>query len=96
MSINEAFRTHVTSTAFSLSLSKTQVKMLVFISLTGSRSGAPIPNFVTTTDALSRRGLLETRGGHVHGFLSDAGEAVIELLKVAGIFQETAKSLGFE
>lgn len=96
MDINKAFREHVTSTAFSLSLSKPQVKMLVFVSLTGDRSGAPIPNFVTTTDALARRGLLETRGSHIYGFLSDAGEAVIELLKVAGIFQETAKSLGFK
>lgn len=98
MSSTQVFRDYVTSTAFSLSLTKPQVEMMVVAHITGDRTGCYVRNFVTTVDALVRRGLLENREGSSvkHGHLSPAGEAVIEVLKVAGIYQETAKRLGFE
>jgi len=89
------FREYVTSTAFKLSLSKVQIECICQIDQLG-RTWL----LLTTFNALAGKGLVERRpagdgesehpaGAHVS--LTEAGRAVIPLLKLAGLYHELPK-----
>ena len=89
---NIEFRRHVTSTAFSMSLSRSMIEMLVWTAVAGDRTGTPLRNWHTTVGALRERGLLgdsDDPKKHVKsGYLTRAGELTVELLKESGQYQE--------
>ena len=86
------FQNYVTETAFSLSLTKSQVSELGLIGSQGPRG-----NGGHTVNALYRRGLIvpdrEDWTGFANWELSTAGKAVVELLMVAGLVGREQKSL---
>lgn len=87
----DLFREYVTSGAFKLSLSKVQIDCLCQVEQTGGSW-----MLVTTFNALAAKGLVERTkvegadGGHlVSGVrITEAGRAVIPLLKLAGLYRE--------
>jgi len=97
--MNMEFRRAVTSTAFSLSLSKAQVELLCAYSQ-GFHSTEMHSEF-TTSNALARKGLIASRPfcaifpGAIRGavatvrferYITQAGKLMIELLKEAGLY----------
>ncbi|MEH6505020.1 MAG: hypothetical protein V7786_02005 [Sulfitobacter litoralis] len=86
------FKEYVTETAFSLSLTKAMVSELGLIGSQGPRG-----NGGHTVNALYRRGLIipdkEDWAGFANWELSAAGEAVVELLIVAGLVKSEQKPL---
>ena len=88
------FREYVTSTAFKLSLSKVQIECLCQIDQLGHSW-----MLITTFNALAGKGLVERRPAprgddHPAGVtvgLTEAGRAVLPLLKLAGLYHEIPK-----
>jgi hypothetical protein len=89
------FREYVTSTAFKLSLSKVQIECICQIDQLGHSW-----MMLTTFNALAGKGLVERRAAGdgesehpagVHVRLTEAGRAVIPLLKLAGLYLELPK-----
>ena len=83
--MSNAFRDYVTSTAFALTISRRQIEAISMLHKYGE-----CWLLLTTIDALIRKGLVERvaektdcGGGYVR--LSEAGRAVIPLLKLAGL-----------
>jgi len=87
--MNQKFSDNVTSTAFSLSLSKRQVWMMTAID-----AGYPYWEnswAVWCCQALQNKGLL-FHGGKGNGYgLTETGDLVVGLLKDAGIYDERLK-----
>ena len=99
--MNERFAAHVTSTAFHLSLSRSMIVSLVAIHnqrkpgefgnalrFAGLRDTA-----VDTNRRLADRGLIVAPDPKFPGLyeITSAGSLVVELLKEAGLVQDTAK-----
>jgi hypothetical protein len=92
--MSNLFREYVTSTAFKLSLSKVQIECISQIDQIGGSW-----MMLSTYNALAAKGLVEriapaTGADHPAGCsvrLTDAGRAVITLLKLAGLYQEIPK-----
>ena len=97
--MNMEFRRAVTSTAFSISLSKAQVEMLCAYQQ-GFSSTDHHSSFMSA-NALARKGMVATRPycsiepGYIRGamalvrherYVTKAGELMVELLKEAGLF----------
>jgi hypothetical protein len=82
-----AFRDYVTSSAFHLSISRRQVDMLSQLDQFGASYGN-----IATCGALIGKGLVERIQDDASGFprvrLTEAGKAVIPLLKLCGLYQE--------
>ena len=82
------FSDYVTSTAFSLTLSRPQIEMLCQIEATGGSWQS-----LMTSHALQRKGLVLRRfddsGWHLQ--LTDAGRAVLPLLKLAGLWVDLTR-----
>lgn len=85
-----AFKDYATGAAFSISLSKPQIECLCQIEQTGSSW-----LLLTTSYALQRKGLIERhfngdegRGKRWTMQLTDAGRALLPLLKLAGLWVE--------
>ncbi len=91
---NHSFSEYVTSTAFRLSLSKPQIECLCQIDQLGGSW-----MLTTTFNALSGKGLVERTAAAAapnefitsNVKLTQAGEAVIPLLKLAGLYRELPK-----
>lgn len=90
--MSEKFRDYVTGGAFSLSLSKRQAEMLSHIHQMGSSFG-----YLSTYGALEAKGLVEriepADGEEVNQWtqkvrLTEAGNALVPLLKIAGVYVE--------
>jgi hypothetical protein len=88
-----AFSEYVTSTAFHLRLSKVQIECLCQIHQLGHTW-----LLLTTFNALAGKGLVRrdmtAKADHPAGatvLLTDAGEAVMPLLKLAGLYHEMPK-----
>lgn len=81
------FRDYVTSTAFALTISHRQIEMICQIHKYGSAC-----LLISTYGALHRKGLVERVGADDQFSatvrLTEAGNAVIPLLKLAGLFIE--------
>lgn len=81
------FRDYVTSTAFALTISHRQIEMICQIHKYGSAW-----LLLSTYGALNRKGLVERVGADDQFSatvrLTEAGHAVIPLLKLAGLFIE--------
>jgi hypothetical protein len=79
------FREYVTSTAFALTISHRQIEMICHIHKYGHSY-----LLLTTFSALNRKGLVErVSNGDEFGVtvgLTEAGKAVIPLLKLAGLY----------
>jgi hypothetical protein len=77
------FADYVTGTAFNLSLSKPQIECLCQIEQTGGSW-----QLLSTSYALQRKGLIarEFSAGNWRMQLTEAGRAVIPLLKLAGLY----------
>jgi hypothetical protein len=82
-----AFRDYVTSGAFQLSISRRQIDMLCQLDQYGASYG-----FLSTCGALIGKGLVERIQDDESGFprvrLTEAGKAVIPLLKLCGLYME--------
>lgn len=99
--INQNFSAHVTSTAFNLSLSKQMIRMLSWVA-TGKHitdHGCHIEfsthcTYFATGNSLKERGLIcSPDKKHPGGYeLTDTGKLVIELLKMAGLFDVSANA----
>jgi hypothetical protein len=77
-----AFKEYATGTAFAISLSKPQIECLCQIHQTGGSW-----RLLTTSYALQRKGLvIREFDGSWHMRLTDAGEALMPLLKLAGLW----------
>lgn len=97
---NEAFAEYVTSTAFSLNLSKVQVEIIGFLHVYGVEVSPHAishrMHHFTTLQALKRKGLVYWKydaEGRACGFqgLTDAGKKVAELLVLAGLVTARAE-----
>lgn len=78
------FKDYVTGSSFALTLSRRQIEMLCQLDQYGSSYG-----FLSTFGALVGKGLAERRSDtpeKVH--LTDAGKAVIPLIKLSGLYVE--------
>lgn len=97
--MNMEFRRTVTSTAFSLSLSKAQVELLCAFSQ--GFDSTDHSTVITTANALARKGMVASRAycsiepGFTRGavapiryerYVTHAGELTIELIKEAGLY----------
>ncbi|MEG0921317.1 MAG: hypothetical protein RSD57_13535 [Comamonas sp.] len=86
------FRDYVTSTAFALTISHRQIQCMCEIDQTGASW-----RLLTTFAALERKGLVERVKGTKVDMdvaliqLTEAGRAVIPLLKLAGLYIELPK-----
>lgn len=82
---NPVFKDYVTNTAFSLTLSKNMILWLTYIK-NGEKESIPNGDFCKGFDSLRARGLMDSivsaKGEHKR-FLTNAGEKVYELLKLA-------------
>lgn len=96
--MTDAFRNYATSTAFSISLSKRQVEYLLHVAA-GSIGYIESGHSLTTGSALERRGLIEKQklkqkftdvcgqekiSTWIRPKLTEAGEALVPLLRIAG------------
>lgn len=99
--MNEQFNKAVTATAFSFTLSKTQIEALCSVHQ-GFHTTESSQSFVAA-NAIARKGLVAARPycnisegylrGAVHAihherYITRAGELMVELLKEAGLYQE--------
>lgn len=107
---NETLRQHVTGTAFLLSLGKTHITALVLLDhgIRAKVNGSIVPtgfsHFIAGARGLRERGLVvhldpgyipeERRHLGRYYKLTKAGRLVRDLLKEAGIWQETEATLG--
>lgn len=99
---NEQLRAYATSVGFALTLSKSQIELLVlldrFTSYDGMcRAGEHVSTFVMTFRALEARGL--AHGGRGTGNpirLTKAGELTCDLLAEAGIYSDVLDRKGIE
>lgn len=82
--MSTAFKDYVTSTAFALTISRRQIEAISMLHQYGETW-----LLLTTIDALMRKGLVErVKEPQEHGQyvrLSEAGRAVVPLLKLAGL-----------
>lgn len=77
-----AFKEYATGTAFAIALSKPQIECMCQIQQTGGSW-----RLLTTSYALQRKGLvIREFDGSWHMRLTDAGEALMPLLKLAGLW----------
>lgn len=86
--MNEAFRGYVTSTAFSLSLSRNMVDYLAYRQwpFSADHEGIVYSSWAHSTNwALRRRGLITGGGG---GHLTDEGRLVLKLCVLAELVKE--------
>lgn len=87
---NQRFSESVTGTAFNLSLTKNMVRALSQFDY----SGKSFESFMTVS-ALRSRGLVQHHGDH--WTITEAGEKVVELIKLAGVYEpceEMMKRMG--
>ncbi|AOI76077.1 hypothetical protein [Burkholderia sp. NRF60-BP8] len=83
--MSDRFRDYVTSTAFSLTLSRRQVEALCQLDQMGWCHG-----YLHTANALIGKGLCERAedDGRLVFRLTEAGRAVIPMLKLAGLYEK--------
>lgn len=115
--INSDLREYATNIGFNMTLTKTQVRLLVILNHFGGfvawvQNGLYGGDYVSPFRALERRGLVMVRECKCkkpykqvprHGprctrdhVLTRAGELMIELLKEAGVYQDTIKLLSIK
>ena len=88
---NNNFKTYVTSTAFHLALSQQMIEALAWRILCTDRHGSdydemqPGGHYLTSNDALHRRGLIERDAVTFEWQATQAGLGVFELCKLAGL-----------
>lgn len=89
----EAFKNHVTSASFSLTLSKAMVETLSYLDQTAEKQGVGLCKFMTYW-GLKDRGLVEPVGEintaqhYALVRLTETGKLVIPLLKASGLYKE--------
>lgn len=88
----EAFKNHVTSAAFNLTLSKAMIETLSYLDQSENQQGIGLCKFMTYW-SLKDRGLVEPVGDidraqhYCMVRLTEVGKLVIPLLKVAGLYR---------
>lgn len=89
---SEAFKNHVTSTAFNLTLSKAMIETLSYLDQSQAQQGIGLCKFMTYW-GLKDRGLVEPVGDidraqhYCMVRLTETGRLVIPLLKAAGLYK---------
>lgn len=112
--VNEALREHVTSIGFALTLSKTQIYILVILhygkGYRGTfREGLIAPRtygnrfYIPAVWGLHRKGLVQFKNDHLPSsdpnrdtVLTTAGHLTVQLLKQAGIYDDTLLKAGVQ
>ena len=87
---NNNFKAHVTSTAFHLGLSQQMIEALAWRMVCADGGSdheetQPESHYLTSNDALNRRGLIERTPSFYGWDVTEAGRHVFELCKLAGL-----------
>ena len=89
--MDNKFADYCRSAAFRVELSNRQIQTLLFISLRKHTLDGSLGADFRTYDALKRRGLIEWRGpdgDQIGPYLTPAGAAMVDLLRIAGFVSE--------
>lgn len=85
------FREYVTSSAFRLDLSRNMINWILAIDR-GAGASSWVPCFIAARQACERRGLCEVGDGPP--ILTEEGELVVRLLKLAGFCLQVKEEAG--